>query len=66
MQIIALDRVQLFATLNTIDISNNRSLPGIGHLPSRLSFLHSHGFSGLDEAHNPTRFTRASFSHCYV
>ena len=32
--------------------------------PFRRSFLHSHGFSGFDEAHSPTRAARASFSHC--
>lgn len=30
----------------------------------RLSFLHSHGFSGFDDAQRPTRLPRASFSHC--
>jgi len=32
---------------------------------SLLFFLHSHGFSGFDEAHRPTLLSRASFCHWY-
>ena len=37
----------------------------IYYLLSRRFFLHSHGFSGWADAHNPTLLALASFSHCF-
>ena len=33
-------------------------------VPLRLSFRHSHGFCGFDDAHSPFRPVCACFSHC--